>query len=194
MTPFWMHRKWSIFFLISSTLLYVTLSSVKGFKKTMTSSLAGNDRRIMVRSSSKLFWNGVPDRIIRFLVQSSARAFRISLFGRPLLKFIRKSELFYQELRSKTTLKSFVASYACYFRQMMKPWISSILWQTTWHIEEYIYEIRKKLDQLVHIHNGGILDKSMSKFKLWHMIKCCICQNSNFDIWSNFDIYMSKFI
>src|SRR5215216_4477493 len=115
MAPFWMHRKWSIFFLISSTPLYVTLSSINGFKKTMTSSLAGNDRRIMVRSSSKLFWNGVPDRIIRFLVQSSARAFRISLFGRPLLKFIRKNELFYQEIRSKTTLKSFVASYAYYF-------------------------------------------------------------------------------
>src|SRR3990170_3648451 len=64
MTPFWMCRKWSIFFLISSTLLYVTLSSVKEFKKTMTSTLAGNDRRIMGRSSSKLFWNGVPDRII----------------------------------------------------------------------------------------------------------------------------------
>jgi hypothetical protein len=104
MTPFWMCKKWSIFFLISSTLLYVTLSSVKEFKKTMTSSLAGNDRRIMVRSSSKLFWNGVSDRIICFLVQSSARAFRISLFGRPLLKFVPKGELFYQELRSKTTL------------------------------------------------------------------------------------------
>ena len=127
MAPFWMCRKWSIFFLISSTLLYVTLSSLKEFKKSMTSSLAGNDRRIMVRSSSKLFWNGVPDRIIRFLVQSSARAFRISLFGRPLLKFVPKGELFYSELRSKTTLKSFVASYACYFRLMMKPCISSIL-------------------------------------------------------------------
>ena len=144
MAPFWMCRKWSIFFLISSTLLYVTLSSVKGFKKTMTSSLARSNRRIMVRSSPKLFWNGVPDRIISFLVRSSARAFRISLFGRPLLKFVQKSELFYPELRSKTTLKSFVASYACYFRLMMKPWISSILWQTTWHIEEYIYRWDQK--------------------------------------------------
>src|SRR3990170_6360028 len=111
MAPFWMCRKWSIFFLISSTLLYVTLSSVKGFKKTMASSLAESNRRMMVRSSPKLFWNGVPDRIISFLVRSSARAFRISLFGRPLLKFVPKSELFYPELRSKTILKSFVASF-----------------------------------------------------------------------------------
>ena len=128
MAPFWMCRKWSIFFLISSTLLYVTLSSVKEFKKTMTSSLAGNDRRIMVRSSSKLFWNGVPDRIIRFLVQSSARAFRISLFGRPLLKFVPKGELSYPGLRSRITLENFVPSCPGYFRLMMKPWISSILW------------------------------------------------------------------
>ena len=144
MAPFWMCRKWSIFFLISSTLLYVTLSSVKGFKKTTASSLAGSNRRIMVRSSPKLFWNGVPDRIISFLVRSSARAFRISLFGRPLLKFVPKSKLFYPELRSKTTLKSFVTSYAGYFWLMMKPWISSILWHTTWHIEEYIYRWDQK--------------------------------------------------
>jgi hypothetical protein len=124
MAPFWMCRKWSIFLLISSTLLYVRLSSVKGFKKTMASSLAGSNRRIMVRSCPKLFWNGVSDRIISFLVRSSARAFRISLFGRPLLNFVTKSELSYQELRSKTTLESFVPSCACYFRLMMKPWFS----------------------------------------------------------------------
>src|SRR3990170_8285151 len=110
MTPFWMCRKWFIFFLISSTLLYVTLSSVKEFKKTMTSSLAENDRRIMVQSSSKLFWNGLPNRIIRFLLQSSARAFRISLFGRPLLKFVPKGELSYLGLHSRTTLQNFVPS------------------------------------------------------------------------------------
>src|SRR5215216_5567006 len=97
MAPFWMCRKWSLFFLISSTLLYVTLSSVKGFKKTMDSSLAGSNRRMMVRSSPKLFWNGVPYKIIRFLVRSSARAFRISLFGRPLLNLVPKSELSYQD-------------------------------------------------------------------------------------------------
>jgi hypothetical protein len=101
------------------------LSSVKWFKKSMASTLAGSNRRMMVRSSSKLFWNGVPDRIISFLVRSSARAFRISLFGRPLLNFVPKSELSYQELLSKTTLKSFVPSCACYFRLMMKPCISS---------------------------------------------------------------------
>ena len=103
------------------------LPSVKGFNKTMSSSLGERNMCMMVRSSSKLFWNGVPDRIICFLVQSSARAFRISLFGRPLLKFLPKRELFYPELHSKTTLKSFMASYSCYFRLMMKPWISSIL-------------------------------------------------------------------
>ena len=68
------------------------LPSVKGFNKTMSSSLGENNMSMMVRSSSKLFWNGVPDRIIRFLVRSSARAFRISLFGRPLLNSYQKAD------------------------------------------------------------------------------------------------------
>ena len=68
------------------------LPSVKGFNKTMSSSLGESNMCMMVRSSSKLFWNGVPDRIIRFLVQSSARAFRISLFGRPLLNSYQKAD------------------------------------------------------------------------------------------------------
>ena len=46
--------------------------SVKEFNKTMSSSLGESNRRMMVRSSPKLFWNGVPDRIIRFLLQSLA--------------------------------------------------------------------------------------------------------------------------
>ena len=95
------------------------LPSVKGFNKTMSSSLGESNRCMMVRSSPKLFWNGVLDRIIRLLVQSSARTFQISLFGRPLLKFVPKGKLFYPELRSKTTLKSFAASYACYFWLIM---------------------------------------------------------------------------
>ena len=41
------------------------LASVKGFNKTNTSSLGESNSRMMVRSSPKLFWNGVPDRIIR---------------------------------------------------------------------------------------------------------------------------------
>src|SRR6187401_2051192 len=41
------------------------LSSVKGFNKTNTSSLGESNSSMMVRSSPKLFWNGVPDRIIR---------------------------------------------------------------------------------------------------------------------------------
>ena len=68
------------------------LPSVKGFNKTMSSSLGESNMCMMVRSSSKLFWNGVPDRIIRFLVQSSERAFRISLFGRPLLNSYQKAD------------------------------------------------------------------------------------------------------
>ena len=42
--------------------------SVKVLKKSMPSSLAGSNQGMLVRSSAKLFWNGVPDRIIRFLV------------------------------------------------------------------------------------------------------------------------------
>ena len=40
------------------------LPSVKGFNKTMSSSLGESNRCMMVRSSPKLFWNGVLDRII----------------------------------------------------------------------------------------------------------------------------------
>jgi hypothetical protein len=71
-------------------LLYVTLS-VKVLKKSMASSLAGSNRRMMLRSSSKLFWNGVPDRIIRFLVRISAKAFQIAIFERLLLNFVPKN-------------------------------------------------------------------------------------------------------
>ena len=56
----------------------------------------------MLRSSSKLFWNGVSDRIIRFLVRTSAKTFQIAIFGRLLLKFVPKSELSYLGLRPKT--------------------------------------------------------------------------------------------
>ena len=84
------------------------LPSVKGFNKTMYSSLGKSNRCMMVRSSPKLFWNGVPDRIIRFLVQSSARTFQISLFGRPLLKFIQKGKLSYPGHHSKIILEDFV--------------------------------------------------------------------------------------
>ena len=84
------------------------LPSVKGFNKTMSSSLGESNRCMMVRSSPKLFWNGVLDRIIRFLVQSSARTFQISLFGRPLLKFIQKGKLSYPGHHSKITLEDFV--------------------------------------------------------------------------------------
>ena len=84
------------------------LPSVKGFNKTMSSSLGESNRCMMVRSSPKLFWNGVLDRIIRFLVQSSARTFQISLFGRPLLKFVQKGKLSYLGHHSKITLEDFV--------------------------------------------------------------------------------------
>ena len=89
-------------------MLFRSLSSVKGFKKTMSSSLGESNRCMMVRSSPELFWNGVLDRIIRFLVQSSARTFQISLFGRPLLKFIQKGKLSYPGHHSKITLEDFV--------------------------------------------------------------------------------------
>ena len=84
------------------------LPSVKGFNKTMSSSLGESNMCMMVRSSPKLFWNGVLDRIIRFLVQSSARTFQISLFGRPFLKFIQKGKLSYPGHHSKITLEDFV--------------------------------------------------------------------------------------
>ena len=84
------------------------LPSVKGFNKTMSSSLGESNRCMMVRSSPKLFWNGVLDRIISFLVQSSVRTFQISLFGRPLLKFIQKGKLSYPGHHSKITLEDFV--------------------------------------------------------------------------------------
>ena len=74
----------------------------------MSSSLGESNRCMMVRSSPKLFWNGVLDRIIRFLVQSSARTFQISLFGRPLMKFIQKGKLSYPGHHSKITLEDFV--------------------------------------------------------------------------------------
>src|SRR3989337_2653224 len=102
-------------------LLYVTLS-VKVLKKSMASSLVGSNRCMMLRSSPKLFWNGVPDRIIRLLVRISAKAFQIAIFGRLLLNFVPNSELSFLGLRSKITLEGFVPSCACYFRLMMKPW------------------------------------------------------------------------
>ena len=52
------------------------LASVKVLKKSMPSSFARSNRGMMVRSSGKLFWNGVPDRIIRLLL-------RIILSGTP---------------------------------------------------------------------------------------------------------------
>ena len=60
----------------------------------------------------------------------------------------------------------------------------SILWHKRTCTYRMVDEIRKKIgiNLIMHIHNGGILDKSMSKVKLWHMIKyCCICQN--FKLW-----------
>src|SRR6187200_1433303 len=50
--------------------------SVKVLKKSMPSSFARCNRGMLVRSSAKLFWNGVPDRIIRLLL-------RIILSGTP---------------------------------------------------------------------------------------------------------------
>ena len=47
--------------------------SVKVLKKSMPSSLAGSNQGMLVRSSAKLFWNGVPDRIIRLLVRIQQR-------------------------------------------------------------------------------------------------------------------------
>ena len=104
------------------------LPSVKGFNKTMSSSLGESNRWMMVRSSPKLFWNGVPDRIICHLVQILAHAFQISIFRRLLMYFVPKSELSYLGLRSKITLESFVPSCTCYFRLMMNIWFCWILW------------------------------------------------------------------
>ena len=79
----------------ASLMIVRRLSSVKGFNKTMSSSLGESNRRMMVRSSPKLFWNGVLDRIIRLLVRISAKAFQIAIYGRLLLNFVPKSELSY---------------------------------------------------------------------------------------------------
>ena len=49
------------------------LPSVKVLKKSIASSLAGSNQGMVVRSSPKLFWNGVPDRIIRLLVRIQQR-------------------------------------------------------------------------------------------------------------------------
>ena len=98
------------------------MSFVKVLRKSMASSLSGSNRGMMVRSWAKLFWNGVPDRIIRLFVRISAKAFQIAIFGRLLLNFVRKSKLSYLGLRSRTTLQNFVPSCTCYFRLMMKTW------------------------------------------------------------------------
>src|SRR6187399_883488 len=52
------------------------LASVKVLKNSMTSSFARSNRGILVQSYAKIFWNGVPDRIIRLLL-------RIILSGTP---------------------------------------------------------------------------------------------------------------
>ena len=51
-------------------------SGVKVLKNSMTSSFARSNRGILVQSYAKIFWNGVPDRIIRLLL-------RIILSGTP---------------------------------------------------------------------------------------------------------------
>ena len=45
------------------------LASVKVLKNSMTSSFARSNLGMLVRSYAKLFWNGVPDRIIRLLLR-----------------------------------------------------------------------------------------------------------------------------
>ena len=45
------------------------LASVKVLKNSMTSSFARSNRGILVQSYAKLFWNEVPDRIIRLLLR-----------------------------------------------------------------------------------------------------------------------------
>ena len=100
MPPLWMCTIWSIFFWShASTLLCVTfcLASVKRIQKTMASSLAGSNRRMMVRSFSKLFWNGVLDRIISFFGTSScqgggrARPSLHGCVGRQVLQYLAVS-------------------------------------------------------------------------------------------------------
>ena len=41
----------------------------KVLKNSMTSSFARSNRGMLVRSYAKMFWNGVPDRIIRLLLR-----------------------------------------------------------------------------------------------------------------------------
>ena len=52
------------------------IASVKVLKNSMTSSFARSNRGMLVRSYAKMFWYGVPDRIIRLLL-------RIILSGPP---------------------------------------------------------------------------------------------------------------
>ena len=42
---------------------------IKVLKNSMTSSFARSNRGMLVRSYAKMFWNGVPDRIIRLLLR-----------------------------------------------------------------------------------------------------------------------------
>ena len=133
MPPLWMCTSWSIF-LISS----------------MATSFAGSNRRMTLRNSSKLFWNGVPDRMIRFLVRISAKAFQIAIFERLLLNFVPKSELSYLGLRSK---KNWRASY-CYAPITFGKWWSN-----------GFLEIRKNMDHFLHIQNGIVLLDPL-KFKI----------------------------
>src|SRR6266566_3476544 len=109
----------------------------------MASSLAGSNRRMMVRSSSKLFWNGVPDRIISFLVRSSAAELRtkklIILSGTPFQNN-------FEELRTIMRLLLPANDEAMYFFNPLT--LDNVTYRR-------VDEIRKKLDQLVHIHNGG---------------------------------------
>ena len=124
----------------------------------MASSLAGSNRRMMVRSFSKLFWNGVLDRIISFFgTKFSKKVFQIAIFGRLLLNFVPKSYLI---ILSGSPFQNNFGELRTIMRLLLLANDEAVVFLNPLTLDNVTYrrvdEIRKKLDQLVHIHNGGI--------------------------------------
>ena len=104
---------------------------------------------------SKIILEPSPDRIIRFLVRSSARTFQISLFGRPLLKFITKGKLSYPGHHSKITLEDFVMRLLLLVNDEAMVFLNPLTLDNMTY--RRVDEIRKNMDHFMHIQNGAIL-------------------------------------
>ena len=80
---------------------------VKVLKKSMATSFGGSNKRMMLRSSSKLFWNGVPDRIIRFFTNFS-KCVPNSDIRKALAELRAKKLIILSGTPLKTILESFI--------------------------------------------------------------------------------------